>query len=118
MGALLCAFGWTIHNGTMENTKDSRGKVTNPLATAEAHDGRPPPSAQRNHARQGESLRQKASRELHGDGANPSQLGDPISIKAESSETVPTDEAAGAGGGDGGKKEEKGAGRSSRGSKL
>ncbi|KAI9903884.1 hypothetical protein N3K66_000413 [Trichothecium roseum] len=114
----------------MENTKDSRGKVTNPLAATEAHDGRPPPSAQRNHATQGESLRQKASRKLHGEGANPSQLGDPISIKAESSDTVPTDEEAGASGdvrgseetlvrgrGNGGKEEE-GVGRSSRGSKL
>jgi len=32
-------------------------------------------------------LRQLAAEKLHGEGANPSQLGDPISLKAETSDT-------------------------------
>ncbi|KAK0639701.1 hypothetical protein B0T16DRAFT_463347 [Cercophora newfieldiana] len=32
-------------------------------------------------------LRQRAAEKLHGKGANPSQLGDPISLKAETSDT-------------------------------
>ncbi|KAI0975272.1 hypothetical protein F4678DRAFT_321760 [Xylaria arbuscula] len=43
-----------------------------------------------------ETLREKASKKIQGPDANPSQLGDPISIKAENSETVPTDDEAGA----------------------
>lgn len=38
----------------------------------------------------GETLREKAAKKLHGEGANPSQLGDPISLKAEQSDNVPT----------------------------
>lgn len=37
----------------------------------------------------GEKLREKAAKQLHGPGANPSQLGDPVSLKAETSENVP-----------------------------
>jgi hypothetical protein len=37
-----------------------------------------------------EKLREKAAKKLHGPGANPSQLGDPISLKAEQSDNVPT----------------------------
>ncbi|KAK7708031.1 hypothetical protein SLS64_006853 [Diaporthe eres] len=37
-----------------------------------------------------ETLREKATKKLHGEGANPSQLGDPISLKAEQSSNVPT----------------------------
>ncbi|KAI1177264.1 hypothetical protein F4777DRAFT_209686 [Nemania sp. FL0916] len=43
------------------------------------------------------SLRMTATKKSHGPGANPSQLGDPISLKAETSDTLPTDEEAGAG---------------------
>ncbi|XDG08892.1 hypothetical protein ABKA04_008507 [Annulohypoxylon sp. FPYF3050] len=43
-----------------------------------------------------ETLREKATKEIKGPGANPSQLGDPISLKAESSEHIPTDEEKGA----------------------
>ncbi|KAI1313950.1 hypothetical protein F5Y03DRAFT_389438 [Xylaria venustula] len=43
-----------------------------------------------------ETLREKATKKIQGPDANPSQLGDPISIKAENSETVPTDGEAGA----------------------
>ncbi|KAI1827852.1 hypothetical protein F4861DRAFT_292079 [Xylaria intraflava] len=43
-----------------------------------------------------ETLREKASRKIKGPDANPSQLGDPISIKAETSDNVPTAEEAGA----------------------
>ncbi|KAI0448880.1 hypothetical protein F5B21DRAFT_87097 [Xylaria acuta] len=43
-----------------------------------------------------ETLREKAVKRTHGPDANPSQLGDPISIKAETSDTVPTDEEDGA----------------------
>ncbi|KAK8034697.1 hypothetical protein PG993_009692 [Apiospora rasikravindrae] len=44
-----------------------------------------------------ETLREKASKKLHGPDANPSMLGDPISLKAESSQTNPTLDEAGAG---------------------
>ncbi|KAH9894673.1 hypothetical protein F4778DRAFT_285695 [Xylariomycetidae sp. FL2044] len=43
-----------------------------------------------------ETLREKVSKQLHGDDANPSQLGDPISIKAEQSDNIPTENAKGA----------------------
>ncbi|KAI0433878.1 hypothetical protein F5Y09DRAFT_31441 [Xylaria sp. FL1042] len=43
-----------------------------------------------------ETLREKASKKIQGPDANPSQLGDPISIKAENSDTVPTKDEAGA----------------------
>merc|ERR1711937_1018070 len=47
-------------------------------------------------ALQGDTLRTKAARKLHGEnGENPSQLGDPISLKAETSERVPTNGEAG-----------------------
>lgn len=44
----------------------------------------------------GETLREKAAKKLHGPNANPSQLGDPISLKAETSEQVPKPTEAGA----------------------
>lgn len=44
---------------------------------------------------QRETLREKAARKLHGKGANPSQLGDPVSLKAETSQKPPTDGEAG-----------------------
>jgi hypothetical protein len=37
-----------------------------------------------------ETLREKASKKLRGPDANPSQLGDPISLKAETSDNIPT----------------------------
>lgn len=43
-----------------------------------------------------ETLREKAAKKLHGPDANPSQLGDPISLKAETSETIPKPEEGGA----------------------
>ncbi|GAW11581.1 hypothetical protein ANO14919_009280 [Xylariales sp. No.14919] len=43
-----------------------------------------------------ETLREKASKKIRGPDANPSQLGDPISIKAESSDNIPTEEEEGA----------------------
>lgn len=45
----------------------------------------------------GETLREKAAKKLHGPDANPSQLGDPISLKAETSKTIPRPDGAGAG---------------------
>ncbi|KAI0106031.1 hypothetical protein F4814DRAFT_430285, partial [Daldinia grandis] len=43
-----------------------------------------------------ETLREKATKRLQGPDANPSQLGDPISIKAEQSDTIPTKQEEGA----------------------
>lgn len=54
------------------------------------------PSEERQNTPKGETLREKASRKLHGKDANPSQLGDPISLKAETSSLVPTEEEEGA----------------------
>ncbi|CAM1511671.1 Fc.00g091840.m01.CDS01 [Cosmosporella sp. VM-42] len=53
------------------------------------------PSEERQNTPQGETLREKATKKLHGEGANPSQLGDPISLKAETSDNAPTDEDLG-----------------------
>ncbi|KAI1743250.1 hypothetical protein F4680DRAFT_371336 [Xylaria scruposa] len=39
-----------------------------------------------------ETLREKAAKKVRGPNANPSQLGDPISIKAETSDTAPSEE--------------------------
>lgn len=44
---------------------------------------------------QGETLREKASKSLHGPDANPSQLGDPVSLKAEASDNIPKPDEAG-----------------------
>ncbi|KAI1138067.1 hypothetical protein F5Y05DRAFT_50156 [Hypoxylon sp. FL0543] len=44
----------------------------------------------------GETLREKAAKKLHGSDANPSQLGDPISLKAETTDDVPADTEEGA----------------------
>lgn len=41
-------------------------------------------------------LRQLAAEKLHGKGSNPSQLGDPISLKAETANSAPTDNDRGA----------------------
>ncbi|KAF2092150.1 hypothetical protein K490DRAFT_53295 [Saccharata proteae CBS 121410] len=41
-------------------------------------------------------LRQVASEKLHGQDSNPSQLGDPVSLKAEASDSSPTDQDRGA----------------------
>lgn len=46
---------------------------------------------------QGETLREKATKSLHGPNANPSQLGDPISLKAEASDHIPKPDEAGSG---------------------
>lgn len=43
-----------------------------------------------------ETLREKATKRLHGPDANPSQLGDPISLKAETSDRNPRQQEAGA----------------------
>ncbi|KAK8111485.1 uncharacterized protein PG998_007942 [Apiospora kogelbergensis] len=43
-----------------------------------------------------ETIREKATKQLHGSDSNPSMLGDPISLKAESSGTNPTPDEAGA----------------------
>lgn len=60
----------------------------------------------------GETLREKAAKKLHGEGANPSQLGDPISLKAEQSNNVPTPGEEGAH--PGGRQQKGGKGRSSK----
>lgn len=43
-----------------------------------------------------ETLREKATKKLRGPNANPSQLGDPISLKAETSDNVPAPSEEGA----------------------
>lgn len=60
----------------------------------------------------GETLREKATKKLHGPDANPSQLGDPISLKAEQSGNVPTPSEEGAH--PGGREQQGGKGRPSK----
>ena len=91
MAALLCAIGWVIHKGVMDHEEKQQ------MANYNAASRHPRPSEERSRTAKGETLREKASRKIHGKGANPSQLGDPISIKAETSDRVPTDGEAGAG---------------------
>ena len=43
----------------------------------------------------GETLREKVAKNLHGPDANPSQLGDPISLKNETSDRLPTEDEKG-----------------------
>jgi len=45
--------------------------------------------------REGETLREKATRELNGPDANPTQLGDPTSLKSETSPGVPVEREQG-----------------------
>ncbi|KAI0444361.1 hypothetical protein F4803DRAFT_254306 [Xylaria telfairii] len=52
-------------------------------------------SSKQQSSRSGETLREKAAKKLHGPDANPSQLGDPISLKNETSPGVPTDSECG-----------------------
>ena len=54
----------------------------------------------------GEKLREKAAKKLHGPDANPSLLGDPISLKAEQSSNVPAPGEEGAH--SGGREQQKG----------
>lgn len=53
------------------------------------------PSEARQRDPKGDTLRQKAAKKLHGKDANPSQLGDPVSLKAETSSTIPTERQEG-----------------------
>ncbi|POS79397.1 hypothetical protein DHEL01_v202217 [Diaporthe helianthi] len=63
-------------------TPDESGSQSSPTPPP----SRPDRSGQGGH----ETLREKAAKKLHGPDANPSQLGDPISLKAEQSDNVPT----------------------------
>jgi len=47
-------------------------------------------------ARNDKPLRQLAAEKLHGKGSNPSQLGDPVSLKAETANSSPTENDRGA----------------------
>lgn len=79
-------------------TKDEAGaKSTSPSSSSSSSS-----QAQKSHVSPasksggGETLREKATKKLHGPDANPSQLGDPISLKAETSDNVPKPDEAGA----------------------
>lgn len=92
MAAVLVALGYCIYT----TTKDKRQKKKDQQAAMGSDAEKPTsPSAQRARHPKGESLRAKAARKLHGKDANPSMLGDPVSLKAESSTHVPTDDEAG-----------------------
>lgn len=62
--------------------------------TSSSSSSSPAPSS--SSSNRGETLREKASKKLHGPDANPSQLGDPVSLKAETSEHIPKPAEAGA----------------------
>lgn len=70
-----------------ENTSSSSSSSSSPSPSSSSL----PSSSSR-----GETLREKASKKLHGPDANPSQLGDPVSLKAETSEHIPKPAEAGA----------------------
>jgi hypothetical protein len=78
------------HKDKEENKKVQQHYLQENMRT----DSEANPSMKRSKDKQGDTLRTKAAQKLHGeDGENPSQLGDPIGLKAETSERVPTDEA-------------------------
>jgi hypothetical protein len=105
MAAVLFAFGYLINSVIMNHREEKKRRqlkyVGNPSSAPgskeKSTEGRHKESESLSHKKEkGESLRAKAARKLHGKEANPSQLGDPISIKAETSDTVPTDDESGA----------------------
>jgi hypothetical protein len=105
MAAVLFAFGYLINSVIMNHKEEKERRqlkyVGNPSSAPgskeKSTEGRHKESQSQSRKKEkGESLRAKAARKLHGKGANPSQLGDPISIKAETSDTVPTDDESGA----------------------
>ncbi|KAI3398355.1 hypothetical protein diail_9447 [Diaporthe ilicicola] len=84
---------------------------------AGAQSSSPAPPSSKSPSRQkggGETLREKAAKKLHGPDANPSQLGDPISLKAEQSDNVPAPSEEGAHSGGSGGRQGGHKGRSSR----
>ncbi|KAI1772047.1 hypothetical protein F4818DRAFT_427441 [Hypoxylon cercidicola] len=77
-------------------TEGERGAHESPQPSSNNKDktGKTDENGERNG--DGESLREKAMKKLHGPNANPSQLGDPISLKAETSDKIPAGSEEGA----------------------
>ncbi|KAK8059032.1 hypothetical protein PG994_009480 [Apiospora phragmitis] len=81
-------------------TPDEEGATRSPSSSSpsgggsEAHDKE---NKQDSRSRGEETLREKAAKKLNGPGANPSQLGDPISLKNETSDHIPKPDETGAG---------------------
>lgn len=95
MAAVLVALGFCIYNTTMEKRQKKKEQQDELQRNMRSDSEKPLPSAERSRDPKGETLRAKAARKLHGKDANPSMLGDPVSIKAENSTHVPTDGEAG-----------------------
>ncbi|KAI2604230.1 uncharacterized protein GGS25DRAFT_452736 [Hypoxylon fragiforme] len=74
-------------------TEDERGATQTSQSAS-------PSSSSSGKSKSHESLRERAVKKLYGPEANPSMLGDPTSLKAETSDTMPTDDEAGAHGKD------------------
>lgn len=94
MAAVLVALGFCIYTTTMEKRekkKEQKQQQASLQRDMRSDTEKPMPSAQRARDPKGETLRAKAARKLHGKDANPTMLGDPVSVKAESSTHVPTD---------------------------
>lgn len=103
MAAVIFAFGYLINSAVMAHKEEKkRRQLKYEVSSPSSASGGKEKSTERRHKQgqghkkeKGESLRAKAVRKLHGKGGNPSQLGDPISVKAETSDTVPTDDESG-----------------------
>ena len=95
MAAVLVALGYCIYTTTMEKRQKKKEQQADLQRNMRSDSEKPTPSALRARDPKGESLRAKAARKLHGKDANPSMLGDPVSVKAESTTHVPTDSEAG-----------------------
>jgi hypothetical protein len=80
MASVLFALGYCIKQTIMAHKEKKNEQL---------------PSEARQQEPKGETLREKAAKKLHGKGSNPSQLGDPISLKAETSSDIPTDSEQG-----------------------
>ncbi|KAI1323562.1 hypothetical protein F5Y16DRAFT_336329 [Xylariaceae sp. FL0255] len=77
-------------------TDDAKGAGSSSSNTPSSDSSSSPPPARSPDGGKDETLREKASKKLHGPEANPSQLGDPISLKNETSDGVPVDRESGA----------------------
>lgn len=77
--------------GKGEKLREKASKSLHGPDEAGSQSSSAPPSRSGSSGQPGhEKLREKVAKKLHGPGANPSQLGDPISPKAEQSDNVPT----------------------------
>lgn len=78
------------------NNNNNNQPTSSPTTTSSSTKGATPLLTNDSKEKGGETLREKALKKLNGPDANPSQLGDPVSLKAETSDHDPTPDEKGA----------------------